>query len=73
MFERYCTDADLTHAELWLRYFELGGQSAPLEFEAILFGALQPSGYEHDILAQVLNERFVELGGTYLVPYTDER
>jgi hypothetical protein len=72
MFERFCTEAGLTHAELWLRYFELGGESPPLELEAVLFGALEPTPYEHDIIAQVLNERFVELGGPYLVPYADE-
>ncbi len=64
-------EATLTHGELWLRYFELGGMSTALELEALLFGALQPTAHEHDIVAHALNERFVELGGTHPVPYSD--
>ena len=64
--------AHLSHAELWLRFFELGGMSSALEVEAYLFGALEPSAHEHDVLAHALNERFVELGGDHPVPYADE-
>lgn len=65
-------DALLTVAALWLRYFELGGMATALELEAYLYGALQPSALEHDVLAQALNERFVQLGGVYTVPYSDD-
>ena len=61
--------AELSHSELWLRYFELGGMSTTLELEAILYGALKPSPHDHDVLAQALNERFVELGGNHPVSY----
>ena len=44
-----------------------------LELEAYLYGALQPSTAEHDVLAQALNERFVQLGGIYTIPYSDGR
>jgi hypothetical protein len=64
-------DADLTREELWLRYFELGGMSTAFEVEAFLHGALEPSAHDHDVLAQALNERFIELGGSHPVPYTD--
>jgi hypothetical protein len=64
--------AELTTAELWSRYFELGGMSTPLELEAYLFGALIPSAHDHDVVAHALNERFVELGGDHPVPYSDE-
>lgn len=62
-------DADLSHGELWLRYYELGGMSTALELEAILYGTLEPSRHDHDVLAHALNERFVELGGNHPVPY----
>ena len=65
-------DALLTVGALWLRYFELGGMATVLEVEAYLYGALQPSTAEYDVLAQALNERFVQLGGTYTVPYSDD-
>jgi hypothetical protein len=65
-------DAALSHGELWLRYFELGGMSTGLQLEAYLYGALRPSGHDHDIIAHALNERFVELGGNHPVPYAGD-
>jgi predicted DNA-binding ribbon-helix-helix protein len=62
-------DANLSHGELWLRYFELGGMSTALELEAFLYGALQPSAHDHNVIAHALNERFVEQGGNHPVPY----
>jgi len=62
-------DAHLSHEELWLRYFELGGMSTAFEVEAFLFGALEPSSHDHDVIAHALNERFVEIGGNHPVPY----
>ena len=64
--------ADLSRGELWLRYFELGGMSTPLELEAFLYGALRPSPHDHDVIAHALNERFVELGGNHPVPYRSD-
>lgn len=65
-------DAGLTHGELWLRYFQLGGMSTALQVEAFCYGALRPSNHDHDVVAQALNERFVELGGNHPVPYSDQ-
>jgi hypothetical protein len=65
-------DAALSHGELWLRYFELGGMSTGLQLEAYLYGALRPSRHDHDIIAHALNERFVELGGNHPVPYAED-
>jgi hypothetical protein len=66
-------DAGLSHGELWLRYFELGGMSTALQLEAFLYGALQPSIHDHDVIAHALNERFVELGGNHPVAYLEDR
>ena len=65
-------EVDLSHGELWLRYFELGGMSTSVELEAYLYGALQPSNHEHDMIAHALNERFTELGGDHPIPYASE-
>jgi len=65
--------AGLSHGELWLRYFELGGMSTALQLEAFLYGALQPSVHDHDVIAHALNERFVELGGNHPVAYLEDR
>lgn len=64
-------DADLTHGELWLRYFELGGMSTGFQLEAFLYGALQPTPHDHDVIAHALNERFSEMGGNHPVPYLE--
>lgn len=55
-----------------MRYFELGGMDSAIELEAILFGILQPSQHDHDVIAHALNERFVELGGNHPVPYLSD-
>jgi hypothetical protein len=67
--DAYRQEAGLSHAELWLRYFELGGMSTGFDVEAFLYGVLAPSDYDHDVIAQALNERFAELGGDHPVPY----
>jgi hypothetical protein len=59
----------LSHAELWLRCFELGSMYSGHELEGVLYGLLVPSTREHDIIALALNERLVELGGNHLVPH----
>lgn len=68
--DRFRQDAGLSHGELWLRYFELGGMSTAFQVEAVLHGAIVPSPHERNVLAHALNERFVELGGNHPVPYT---
>jgi hypothetical protein len=70
--DHFRQDAALSHGELWLRYFELGGMSTGLELEAYLYGALEPSRHDHDVIAHALNERFVELGGNHPVPYVED-
>jgi len=66
-------DAGLTHGELWLRYFGLGGMSSALQVEAFLYGALLPSDHDYDVVAHALNERFVELGGNHPVAYSEDQ
>jgi hypothetical protein len=64
--------AGLTYGELWFRYFQLGGMRTGLEVEAFCCGLLEPSPYDHDVIAQALNERFVELGSNHPVAYFDD-
>ena len=65
-------DAGLTQGELWLRYFELGGMSMPLEVEAYLFGLVTPSTHDREVLVHALNERFTELGRNHPVPHAGD-
>ena len=71
LLNRYRLNAGLSHGDLWLRYFELGGMDDALELEAILCGALGPSAHDREVIAHALNERFVELGGNHPVPYSE--
>jgi hypothetical protein len=69
VLDTYRQEAGLSHAELWQRYFELGGMSTGFDVEAFLYGILAPSDHDHDVIALALNERFAELGGHHPVPY----
>jgi hypothetical protein len=68
--DRARQDAGLSHIDLWLRYFGIGGMSSALQLEGILYGALRPSAPDHDVVAHALNERFSELGRNHPVPYS---
>ena len=59
----------LSTSELWMRYFALGGDAEPLQFEAVLHGALRAADHEHDQVAHALNERFTELGHNHPIAY----
>jgi hypothetical protein len=62
-------DAGLSMTDLWVRYFGLGGMSTPIELEAYVLGALQPSSHERNLVTHAINELHVELGGNHPVPY----
>jgi hypothetical protein len=72
VLEKARIELGLTHSELWLRYFELGGMSTALEVEAYLYQALDPTDHDRDLVATALNERFSELGRDHPVPYTED-
>jgi hypothetical protein len=69
LLDSYRQEAGLSHGELWLRYFEIGGMSTGFELEAYLSGTLLPSPYDRDVIAHALNERFAELGTDHPVRY----
>lgn len=52
----------LDSRELWLRYLALGGSAALSTFNAYLAADYEPNAREHDVIAQVLNEAFLDLG-----------
>jgi hypothetical protein len=72
ILDRASLDAGLTHAELDLRYFELGAMSDALQVEALCYGTLQPDHHDHDVVAHALNERFSEIGRNRLILYSDD-
>jgi hypothetical protein len=52
--------AGISHDDLWLRYFSLTGDAAPLEVEAYLQGLMPLPPLQEDILAHALRECLTE-------------
>lgn len=65
-------DVGLSTTDLWLRYFALGGNSTPIELEAYLHGALEPTPHERNLIAHAMNEHDVENGGNHPVHYAGD-
>jgi hypothetical protein len=61
----------LSVAELWLRYFALGGEASELEVDAYLNGAIALPAIQHDMLAHAINERLDEIA-PLPAPYSDD-
>lgn len=55
-------NSGMTISELWLSYYAVGGEARDLELEAYVLGVLRPDGYQHDLIAQALNEHFLGCG-----------
>ena len=72
VLEQARRDLALSVADLWMRYFALGGMQDAIEVEATLFGALISDDHNRDIIAVALNERFFELGGDHPVGYSGD-
>lgn len=63
------TRCGMGYDELWLRQLGLGGDAGLLEVEAYVLGVLEMDRYQHDLLAQALNECFLERGENHPVAY----
>lgn len=64
--------AGITVAELWLRYFTLGGTNTRADLDKLLRGDAAFGVGQYDVLAHALNERFVELDSDHPVPYAND-
>jgi hypothetical protein len=59
----------LTHEQLWHRYLILGGGRTLGELREHLDSAACPDEHDHNVLAQALNEVFLERGKAHRVGY----
>ena len=59
----------MTFPELWLRYIAVSGTIGELELEAYVLGLLVLDDYQHNLIAQALNEHFLEQGQDHPVAY----
>lgn len=59
----------LTLTELWLRYLAIGGTASPARLAAYAHGLLRPDSYQHNMIAQAINEHFIDRGEDHPVSY----
>jgi hypothetical protein len=64
-----CRELDLTHHDLWLAYFALGGNATFDQIGSYLHGRATLPAREHNMLALALNEMFLDRGANHPVPY----
>lgn len=63
--------SDLGLDELWIRCFGLGGLLGVVELRATLDDERRPTSCEHDVIAQALNEYFLDCGLPRTVIYSE--
>ncbi|MEV0074490.1 MULTISPECIES: hypothetical protein [unclassified Amycolatopsis] len=63
--------SELSAFELWAEYLAVGGGADQLEVEAYVLGILCPDRLQHNLIAQALNEVFVDRGLDHPVGYHD--
>jgi hypothetical protein len=63
--------AGMSFRDLWLAYFALGGAAEPDVVRSYL-GGRRGYSMDYDVLAQAINERFLDHGKNHPVPYRDE-
>jgi hypothetical protein len=61
----------MSYSQLWMRQVSVGGDLDRLEVEAYVLGVLRPDSYRHNVLAQAINEHFIDQGGDHPVAYDD--
>lgn len=63
--------ANISMQQLWLDQIALGGTAGLMETEAYVLGLLYADAYQHNLLAQALNEHFLEAGRDHPVAYQE--
>ncbi len=63
--------AGMSFGQLWMAYFALGGSAQPSALRAYLAGS-NTDVMDYDLLAQAINETYVDRGGDHPVPYRED-
>jgi hypothetical protein len=61
----------MSYQELWLRHIAVSGTTGELELEAYVLDLLVPDDHQHNLIAQAINEYFIEQGQDHPVAYRD--
>lgn len=65
------TRSGLSYDDLWLRHIAVSGTTGKLELEAYVLGLLVPDAHQHNLIAQAINEYFMDIGDDHPVGYRD--
>jgi hypothetical protein len=57
--------------DLWLHYLALGGNASPARVQAYARGLLPADSYQHNLIAQAINDYFTDQGEDHPVSYQD--
>ena len=71
-FDLQPEDLVISLDDLWLRCFAIGTMNTATELEAFLRDADRPTRHEYNVIAVALNEYFVEVGSSRVVPYSED-
>lgn len=61
----------MSYRELWLRHIAVSGTQGELELEAYVLDLLVPDDHQHNLIAQAINEYFIERGQDHPVAYRE--
>ena len=61
----------MTPAELRIKHYAVGGDAAGLEVDAYVLGLFGPDDYQHNLIAQALDEYFRDRHADHPVRYRD--
>jgi hypothetical protein len=62
----------LTDTDVWLAYLGVGGNASRRQVRTWFTGAVEPGDHDHDLIAQVFNDRFLEEGMNHPVAYATD-
>ncbi len=65
------TKSGMTYDELWLRHIAVSGTASKMEVEAYVLGLLVPDAHQHNLIAQAMNEFFLDIGEDHPVGYQE--
>lgn len=57
--------------DVWLGYVSVGGDAPLRVVQGWLSGTAEPGDHDHDLMAQALNDRFIDKGLNHAVAYTE--
>ena len=64
--------AGMSFEDVWLAQISVGGNADAMAVEAYVLGLLTPDRHQHNLIAQAINEHFIDRGADHPVAYADQ-